>query len=58
LLDGEGFDPILEAALRLTSIGHSSGWDLLSGAVTGMLLAKKSTMRRSRYQKKPFTLNQ
>jgi len=47
LLDGEGFDPILEAALRLTAIGHSSGWDLLSGAVTGMMMAKKSTMRHS-----------
>ena len=51
LLDGEGFDPILEAALRLTAIGHSSGWGLLSGAVTGMMMAKKSIERQSRTQK-------
>ncbi len=46
-LEGKGFDSILEAALRLTAIGHSSGWDLLSGAVTGMLMAKKSMARHS-----------
>ena len=42
LLQGRNLDPVLEAALRLTAIGHSSGWDMLSGAVTGMLMAKKS----------------
>jgi hypothetical protein len=47
LLEGKGFDSILEAALRLTAIGHSSGWDLLSGAVTGMMMAKKSIERRA-----------
>ena len=58
LLEGKGFDPILEAALRLTAIGHSSGWDLLSGTVMGMMMAKKSIVRRSRNQKKPLTFNQ
>jgi hypothetical protein len=47
LLEGKGFDPILEAALRLTAIGHSSGWDLLSGAVTGMMMAKRSKETRA-----------
>ena len=42
LLEGRGFNPILEAALRVSAIGHSSGWDMLAGAVTGMLMVKKS----------------
>jgi len=42
LLEGRDLHPIIEAALRLTAIGHSSGWDLLAGAVTGMLMARKS----------------
>ena len=29
--------PIRQAAVRLTHIGHSTGWDLLAGAVTGLL---------------------
>jgi len=41
LLDGRDLDPVMEAALRVTAIGHSSGWDLLAGAVTGMLMVKK-----------------
>jgi hypothetical protein len=41
LLEGRGFNSILEAALRVGAIGHSSGWDMLAGAVTGMLLVKK-----------------
>jgi hypothetical protein len=28
----------VDAALRLTRIGHSSGWDMLAGFVTGMLM--------------------
>ena len=47
LLEGKRFDSILEAALRLTAIGHSSGWELLSGAVTGMMMAEKSMERRA-----------
>jgi hypothetical protein len=41
LLEGRDLDLVMEAALRLTAIGHSSGWDLLAGAVTGMLMARK-----------------
>jgi hypothetical protein len=40
-------DPVMGAALRLTAIGHSSGWDMLAGAVTGMLMARKSVERRA-----------
>ena len=47
LLDGRDLDPVMEAALRLTAIGHSSGWDMLAGAVTGMLMAKKSVEYRA-----------
>jgi hypothetical protein len=42
LLEGRDLDPVMEAGLRLTAIGHSSGWDMLAGAVTGMLMAKQS----------------
>jgi hypothetical protein len=42
LLAGRGFNSILEAALRVAAIGHSSGWDMLAGAATGMLMVKKS----------------
>jgi hypothetical protein len=41
LLEGSDLDPVMEAALRLAAIGHSSGWDLLAGAMTGMLMARK-----------------
>ena len=47
LLEGRDLDPVMEAALRLTAIGHSSGWDMLAGAVTGMLMAKKSVEQRA-----------
>jgi len=40
LLEGRGFNSNLEAALRVAAIGHSSGWDMLAGAVTGMLMVK------------------
>jgi len=33
----DSFSPV-SAALRLTRIGHSSGWDMLAGFVTGMLM--------------------
>jgi hypothetical protein len=32
---------ILNAAIGLTRIGHSSGWDMLAGALTGLLMVKK-----------------
>jgi hypothetical protein len=30
----------LDAAIRLTRIGHSSGWDMLAGFLTGMLMVE------------------
>jgi hypothetical protein len=36
---------ILDAAIGLTRIGHSSGWDMLAGALTGLLMVKKQTKR-------------
>ena len=32
-----------QAAARLTHIGHSTGWDLLAGALTGLLPALRGT---------------
>lgn len=47
LLEGRDLEPVMEAALRLAAIGHSSGWDMLAGAATGMLMAKKSVEYRA-----------
>jgi hypothetical protein len=38
LLEGEDFQTVLAAALRVTAIGRSSGWDLLAGGAMGMLM--------------------
>lgn len=46
LLGGRGFNSNLEAALRVAAIGHSSGWDMLAGAVTGMLMVKCKAQNR------------
>jgi hypothetical protein len=48
LLEGRGFNRILEAALRVAAIGHSSGWDILAGAAMGMLMVRKRVPRSSR----------
>jgi hypothetical protein len=39
-LAGRPEDPVqaLDAAVRLSRIGHSSGWDMLAGFLTGMLM--------------------
>jgi hypothetical protein len=44
LLGGTDFDPVMKAAFRLTAIGHSSGWDMLAGVMTGMLMVKKGLL--------------
>jgi hypothetical protein len=42
LLEEKDARLVLEAAIDLTRIGHSSGWDMLAGALTGLLMVKKS----------------
>ncbi len=37
LLDGRNPDSMMPAIRRVLGIGHTSGWDLLSGFITGML---------------------
>ncbi len=44
-LRGESAHRALEAAQRTIEIGHSSGYDLLAGAVTGMLLTEANNSR-------------
>jgi hypothetical protein len=39
LLTGQPLDTVHGFASELTHIGHSTGWDLLAGVLTGMLLA-------------------
>lgn len=38
LLQGIAGQPLRDSAQQLTRIGHTSGWDMLAGALTGMLL--------------------
>jgi len=38
LLNGAALDQVLADTTRLLRIGHSSGWDMLAGVLTGMLL--------------------
>jgi hypothetical protein len=38
LLTGQDLGCVMEAVARLLGIGHTSGWDMLAGALTGMLL--------------------
>jgi hypothetical protein len=42
LLEGNNSESILQAAMRLSRIGHSSGWDLLAGAITGLLMVTEA----------------
>jgi len=47
LLDEKDAHLVLDAAIGLTRIGHSSGWDMLAGALTGLLMVKKSIENRA-----------
>jgi len=38
LLTGQDLECVREAVTRLLGIGHTSGWDMLAGMLTGMLL--------------------
>jgi hypothetical protein len=40
LLTGQDFWCLMAAVTRLLGFGHSSGWDILGGVLTGMLLVK------------------
>jgi hypothetical protein len=39
LLSGDSFENIDPFVLQLTSMGHSTGWDLLTGLLVGLLAA-------------------
>ena len=39
IISDESFESIHPFILRLTQIGHSTGWDLLAGLLTGLLIA-------------------
>jgi hypothetical protein len=40
LLTGQNLQFLMPAVTRLLGIGHTSGWDMLAGMLTGMLLVK------------------
>ncbi len=45
LLRGEDLDRVMTTVVRLLNIGQTSGWDILAGALTGMLMLKKKGSR-------------
>jgi len=53
LLNGAALDQVLADTTRLLRIGHSSGWDMLAGVLTGMLLIEG--VDRSKIQNFEFT---
>jgi hypothetical protein len=46
LLRGEDLDGVMTGAALLLKIGHSSGWDMLAGVLTGMLLVSGKIERQ------------
>jgi len=46
VLQGETAQCLLSAVNRLIGIGHTSGWDMLAGALTGMLLTEAKVYRK------------
>jgi len=47
LLRGQDVNRLLPEAGRLTGIGHSSGWDILAGALTGTFLIEGDSQLRT-----------
>lgn len=50
LLNGESLEKIYPFVSQLTKIGHSTGWDMLTGLLTGMLTAYQSNYLISSFQ--------
>jgi len=46
LLRGEDLDGVMTGANLLLKVGHSSGWDMLAGVLTGMLLVSGKLKRQ------------
>jgi hypothetical protein len=46
LLQGEDLGGVMAGVTRLLSIGHTSGWDILAGMLTGMLLVSGKLKRQ------------
>ena len=42
LISGESLDSIYPSVSKLTRVGHSTGWDLLTGLLTGLLIVSRS----------------
>lgn len=50
ILSGESFELIHPAILQLTQVGHSTGWDMLTGLLTGLLASYRSNYLISSFQ--------
>jgi hypothetical protein len=50
ILGGESFEIIHPSILQLTRVGHSTGWDMLAGLVTGLLTIHPSAQLNSSFQ--------
>lgn len=47
ILSGESFELIQSSILQLTQVGHSSGWDMLAGLFTGLLITFQNPSLRA-----------
>lgn len=50
LLSGESLESIYPSVSQLTKIGHSTGWDMLTGLLTGLFTAYRSNYLISSFQ--------
>jgi hypothetical protein len=50
ILSGESFELIQPSILQLTQVGHSTGWDMLAGLFTGLLIIHSNAQLNSYFQ--------
>jgi len=53
ILGGESFEMIQPSILQLTQVGHSTGWDMLAGLFTGLLMIHPNAQLNSYFQPPP-----
>ena len=55
LLSGESFESIYPVSSQLAQIGHSTGWDMLTGLLTGMLITfHNPSWRAAKWRSNPY----
>lgn len=57
MLTGQPFTDVYRSLSRLTCLGHSTGWDLLTGALTGLLVTFQYPVNSTHlHQSSPFQI--